>query len=56
MRARRKVDLLDESYPSQAGRDWWDEETFLGLLRLRGVECRHGYAEAFVVEKAVLAL
>jgi LmbE family N-acetylglucosaminyl deacetylase len=53
--ARRKVELLDESFPSQTDRDWWDEETFLGLMRLRGVECRHRYAEGFVVDKAVLA-
>jgi LmbE family N-acetylglucosaminyl deacetylase len=53
--ARRKVELLDESFPSQAAREWWDEETFLGLMRLRGVECRHRYAEGFVVDKAVLA-
>lgn len=52
--ARRKVELLNECYPSQAGRDWWDGETFLGLLRLRGVECRAQYAEAFAVTKAVL--
>jgi LmbE family N-acetylglucosaminyl deacetylase len=54
--AHRKVALLDESYPSQVGRDWWDDETFLGLMRLRGVECHHRYAEGFVVEKAVLSL
>lgn len=54
--ARRKIDLLDESYPSQTGRDWWDSETFLGLMRLRGVECRTRYAEGFVVDKAVVAL
>jgi LmbE family N-acetylglucosaminyl deacetylase len=54
--ARRKVELLDECYPSQVGRDWWDDETFLGLMRLRGVECHHRYAEGFVVEKAILSL
>ena len=26
--------------PSQRGRDWWDDEVFLGLARLRGMECR----------------
>jgi LmbE family N-acetylglucosaminyl deacetylase len=52
--ARRKVELLHECFPSQAGRDWWDDETFLGLMRLRGVECRRPYAEAFVVDKAVV--
>jgi LmbE family N-acetylglucosaminyl deacetylase len=54
-RALRKVQLLDKSFPSQAGRDWWDEETFFGLLRLRGIECRSHYAEGFVLDKAQLA-
>ena len=49
--ARRKVDLLDASYPSQVGRDWWDEELFLGFMRVRGVENRSRYAEAFVASK-----
>ncbi|MEN3121499.1 MULTISPECIES: PIG-L deacetylase family protein [Janibacter] len=52
--ARRKVELLDAAYPSQQARDWWDEELFLGLMRLRGVECRARYAEAFHVGKVVL--
>jgi LmbE family N-acetylglucosaminyl deacetylase len=54
--AERKWRLLDASYPSQRGRDWWDRETVLGLARLRGVECRARYAEAFEVSKAVLTL
>ncbi|MBD7979427.1 PIG-L deacetylase family protein [Oerskovia merdavium] len=54
--ARRKVSLLTTSYPSQVDRDWWDDETFLGLMRLRGVECRQQYAEGFVIRKAVLTL
>lgn len=53
--AHRKVELLHECFPSQVGRDWWDEETFLGLMRLRGIECRQRYSEAFLVDKAVLA-
>ena len=51
--ARRKLSLLQDSYPSQHGRDWWDEEVFLGLARLRGVECRSRYAEAFYCAKLV---
>lgn len=51
--ARRKAELLDKCYPSQHGRDWWDEEVFLGLARLRGVECKSPYAEAFTCNKAV---
>lgn len=52
--ARRKVDLLDRSFPSQRSHDWWDEEVFLGLMRLRGMECRRPYAEAFHVAKALI--
>lgn len=52
--ALRKAELLSSSYPSQRGRDWWDEETFLSIMRLRGVECRQRYAEGFVIRKAVL--
>jgi LmbE family N-acetylglucosaminyl deacetylase len=53
--ARRKVELLDKSYPSQHGRDWWDEETFLALARLRGMECRARYAEAFTCAKLIIS-
>lgn len=52
--ARRKVELLHAWYPSQKARDWWDEEVFLGLARLRGMECRTRYAEAFDCTKAVV--
>lgn len=52
--ARRKVELLGEHYPSQRGRSWYDPEAFLGLARLRGIECRHRYAEAFEVTKVTL--
>jgi LmbE family N-acetylglucosaminyl deacetylase len=54
--ARRKVALLHESFPSQKARDWWDDEVFLGLARLRGMECRSRYAEAFDCTKAALSL
>jgi LmbE family N-acetylglucosaminyl deacetylase len=52
--ARRKVELLDKCYPSQQGRDWWGEETFLALARLRGIECRAHYAEAFTCTKLIV--
>jgi LmbE family N-acetylglucosaminyl deacetylase len=53
---RRKVRLLMQSFASQRSKDWFDEETFLGLARLRGVECRaaSGYAEAFFGRKLAL--
>lgn len=53
--AREKVRLLEKAYPSQTSRDWWDEEMFLGLARIRGMECRSRYAEAFFCSKAVLS-
>jgi LmbE family N-acetylglucosaminyl deacetylase len=52
--ARTKIELLVKAYPSQIDRDWWDEETFLGLARLRGMECRSRYAEAFTANKVTL--
>ena len=54
--AARKVELLDQSFPSQRDRSWWTAETFLSLMRIRGIECRQRYAEGFVVDKAMLAL
>ena len=52
--ARRKIELLHKCFPSQHGRDWWDDEVFLGLARLRGMECRAPYAEAFTCTKLVI--
>ncbi|MCX4093209.1 PIG-L deacetylase family protein [Nocardia sp. alder85J] len=52
--AARKAELLLKHYPSQRDRDWFDEQTFLALARLRGVQCRSAYAEAFVIDKATV--
>ena len=49
-----KVALLHKAYPSQVPHDWFDEEVFAGLARLRGMECRAPYAEAFTTAKATL--
>lgn len=56
--ARRKTRLLMQGFQSQRSKDWFSEETFLGLMRLRGVECRAGggYAEAFTARKLTLEL
>jgi LmbE family N-acetylglucosaminyl deacetylase len=50
---QRKVDLLISHFGSQRSKQWFDAETFLGLARLRGMECRapERYAEAFVARK-----
>jgi LmbE family N-acetylglucosaminyl deacetylase len=54
--AQRKVELLHKCFPSQTHRDWWDDNVFLGLARLRGIECRAPFAEAFTCNKARLSL
>jgi hypothetical protein len=51
--AHEKARLLTQCYPSQSRRLWFDEEAFVGLMRVRGVQCRARYAEAFAVENAV---
>ena len=52
----RKIELLLAHFGSQRSKDWFDAETFIGLARLRGVECRapERFAEAFVLRKASL--
>ncbi|MFJ4716347.1 PIG-L deacetylase family protein [Streptomyces sp. NPDC088785] len=54
--AEQKVTLLQEHYPSQRHRPWYDREAFLGLARIRGIECHARYAEAFAVTKLTLDL
>jgi len=51
--AARKVDVLMDSFPSQASRAWFRRELFEGLLALRGIECNApaGRAEAFHARK-----
>ncbi len=43
-----------QCYPSQAGRGWFDDEAFVAFMRVRAVQCRARYAEAFTIEKTVL--
>lgn len=50
----RKIALLHEHFGSQRSKAWFDEETFRGLARLRGMECRERYAEAFYARKLML--
>jgi LmbE family N-acetylglucosaminyl deacetylase len=52
--AEEKARLLLKYYPSQSEHDWFDELAFLGLSRLRGVQCRNLHAEGFLLEKATI--
>lgn len=51
-----KVAKLVEHYGSQRDRAWFDEETFRGLARVRGVQCHARYAEAFHVAKLTMSV
>jgi LmbE family N-acetylglucosaminyl deacetylase len=52
----RKVKLLHEHFPSQAGRRWFTADTFMSVMRLRGLECNSpsDHAEGLYVRKAIL--
>jgi len=55
---RRKARSIVESFPTQQGRQWFTEDTFLSVLRLRGIEsgAASGYAEGFFCRKSVVDL
>ena len=55
--ADAKIAALMQCFPSQAGKHWFDDLTFRGLMRLRGLECSapEGLAEAFYARKASVA-
>lgn len=52
----KKVQYLMDVFQTQQQKHWFEENTFLALMRLRGMECNapSGYAEAFFVRKMVL--
>lgn len=54
----RKLALLETVFATQRDKHWFDRETFRGLMRLRGMECRSksGYAEAFYTRKSTLRI
>lgn len=51
-----KVRHLNDAFQSQRSKNWFDESTFMSLMRLRGMECNapSGYAEAFYCRKIVI--
>jgi len=54
--ARAKARSILRAYPSQGKRLWFKEETFLSLMRVRGVEAGagSGFAEGFTARKLLL--
>ncbi|MEX2488622.1 MAG: PIG-L family deacetylase [Pseudomonadales bacterium] len=53
----RKISTLMTCYPSQLKKQWFADETFEALLRLRGLECKAdtGMAEAFYASKIIMS-
>jgi LmbE family N-acetylglucosaminyl deacetylase len=56
--AEEKARLVQEGFPTQSDKHWFEPEVFLGLMRLRGMESRSpsGYAEAFTCRKLSVAI
>ena len=53
---QKKVRYIADAFQSQHAKRWFEESTFLSLLRLRGMECNapSGHAEAFYCRKLLL--
>jgi LmbE family N-acetylglucosaminyl deacetylase len=51
----KKIALVLEHFPTQAGKPWFTADLFRALARIRGMECvaPEGIAEAFYCRKAV---
>lgn len=54
--AEEKALLLERHFGTQRSKHWFDRETFLGLMRIRGLEAvaEERYAEAFYARKLVI--
>ena len=52
----RKLDHLERHFASQQQRTWYDNDTFRGLMRLRGMECQSPtrFAEGFYARKLIV--
>jgi hypothetical protein len=53
---QKKVRYIMDTFQSQRTKPWFQQDTFLSLMRLRGMECNapSGYAEAFYCRKLVI--
>jgi LmbE family N-acetylglucosaminyl deacetylase len=53
---QKKVRYIVDTFQSQHVKPWFEENTFLSLMRLRGMECNapSGTAEAFYCRKLIL--
>ena len=54
----QKIKRLNDCFNTQSDKQWFDDESFMALMRIRGVESNAStrYAEAFYCRKSVLSL
>ena len=53
---RKKIGIIMDSFSTQRSKDWFTQDAFFSIMRLRGIESRASekYAEAFYCRKLVL--
>ena len=49
-----KIAILMSAFGTQRSKHWFDDETFRGLMRIRGLESNTRYAEGFYARKYVV--
>jgi LmbE family N-acetylglucosaminyl deacetylase len=52
--AIKKAKLIMKNYPSRSCHHWFNIETFLSLMRIRGIEANTKFAEGFTVRKIIV--
>lgn len=50
-----KKEILMDSFKTQQNKQWFDDNLFTSLLRIRGMECTSEYAEAFYCRKMMVS-
>lgn len=53
---QKKINIIMQSFKSQQSRDWFTEDAFFSMLRIRGIESKApgSYAEAFYCRKMLV--
>lgn len=54
--AKEKISILQDVYNSQHSKEWFTDDLFWSIMRIRGMECNSesGLAEAFYTRKTVI--
>jgi hypothetical protein len=54
---RRKIQYIMDAFKTQQNKQWFTEETFRSILRIRSIESNspNNYAEAFYCRKVILS-